>query len=231
MFRSACLAFWMLPRSGLRLRRNTSSCCCPAHRPRTHSRFTCGQPRARVRGRRQGGVRAGWVGHPHLDDAETEVAPVEHDDLVLVRGVIQDMSQGQQRGRVAEDGAAPGWVTLMRDDQPLLVGCDGIVQGGWLLILIWGCEVVLQGGQKGWGQWPQTWGGALPPTCPPYPGTPLPNLVKLEGHANPRRHHAVKQVHVSKDPLVAWGGDAEVPLEQGMQAVEEGLQAGRRAGR
>lgn len=50
--------------------------------------------------------------------------------------------------------------------------------------------------------------------------------MKLEGHANPRCHHSVKQVHVSKDPLVTRGGDAEVPLEQGMQAIEEGLQAG-----
>lgn len=41
MFLRACLAFWMLPRSGFRFRKNTSSCCCPAHRPRTHSRFTC----------------------------------------------------------------------------------------------------------------------------------------------------------------------------------------------
>ena len=50
MLRSACLAFWMLPRSGFRLRRKTSSCCCPAHRPRTHSRFTCrGQREVMVR--------------------------------------------------------------------------------------------------------------------------------------------------------------------------------------
>lgn len=51
-------------------------------------------------------------------------------------------------------------------------------------------------------------------------------LVKLEGHANPRCHHSVKQVHVSKDPLITRGGDTKVPLEQGMQAIEEGLQAG-----
>lgn len=43
--------------------------------------------------------------------------------------------------------------------------------------------------------------------------------MKLEGHANPGRHHAVQQVHVSEDPLVPRGGDAEVPLEQGVQAV------------
>lgn len=57
------------------------------------------------------------------------------------------------------------------------------------------------------------------------PGHTPPYLVKLEGHANPRCHHSVKQVHISKDPLITWGGDAKVPLEQGMQAIEEGLQA------
>lgn len=40
-FRRTCLLFWMLPRSGLRLRRKMSSCCCPAQRPRTHSLLTC----------------------------------------------------------------------------------------------------------------------------------------------------------------------------------------------
>lgn len=52
------------------------------------------------------------------------------------------------------------------------------------------------------------------PTCPSSLGIPLSHLVKLEGHANPRCHHTVKQVHVSKDPLIARGGDAKVPLEQ-----------------
>lgn len=171
------------------------------------------------------------MGHPHLDDTEAEVATVEHDYLVLIRGVIQDMAQCQQRGRVAEDGAAPGRVALMRDDQPLLVGCDGIIQGGRLLILIRGCEVVLRGRREGQGKGPLPWGGASPPHLPALQGHTSPHLVKLEGHANPRRHHTVKQVHVGKDPLVPWGGDAEVSLEQGVQAVEEGLQAGRGAGR
>lgn len=61
---------------------------------------------------------------------------------------------------------------------------------------------------------------------PTLRGHTSPHLVKLEGHANPRCHHTMKQVHVREDPLVAWGGDAEVALEQGVQAVEEGLQAG-----
>lgn len=65
---------------------------------------------------------------------------------------------------------------------------------------------------------------------PALPGHTSAYLVKLEGHANPGRHHAVKQVHVGKDPLVPWGGDPEVPLKQGVQAVEEGLQAGEEEG-
>lgn len=41
IFLKACLAFWMLPRSGFLFLRKTNSCCCPAQRPRTHSLFTC----------------------------------------------------------------------------------------------------------------------------------------------------------------------------------------------
>ena len=37
MLRKACLAFWILPRSGFLFLRKMSSCCCPAHRPLTHS--------------------------------------------------------------------------------------------------------------------------------------------------------------------------------------------------
>lgn len=39
-FRKTCLLFWMLPLSGLRLRKKISSCCCPAHSPLTHSLLT-----------------------------------------------------------------------------------------------------------------------------------------------------------------------------------------------
>lgn len=61
------------------------------------------------------------------------------------------------------------------------------------------------------------------PHLPTLPGHTPPHLVKLEGHANPRCHHSVKQVHISEDPLITRGGDSKVPLEQGVQAVEEGL--------
>ena len=40
MFLSACLAFWIEPRSGFRFLRKISSWSCPAHKPRTHSRLT-----------------------------------------------------------------------------------------------------------------------------------------------------------------------------------------------
>ena len=35
-----CLAFWIEPLSGFRFLRKISSCCWPAHNPRTHSRFS-----------------------------------------------------------------------------------------------------------------------------------------------------------------------------------------------
>lgn len=71
-----------------------------------------------------------------------------------------------------------------------------------------------------------SWRGRHLPPAPYCASAHSSYLVKLEGHANPRGHHSVKQVHVRKDPLITRGGDAEVPLEQGMQAIEEGLQAG-----
>ena len=37
ILRSTCLAFWMDPRSGFRLRKKINSCCCDAQNPRTHS--------------------------------------------------------------------------------------------------------------------------------------------------------------------------------------------------
>lgn len=40
-FRNTCLLFWMLPLSGLRLRKKISSCCWPAQSPLTHSLLTC----------------------------------------------------------------------------------------------------------------------------------------------------------------------------------------------
>ena len=81
-------------------------------------------------------------------------------------------------------------------------------------------------GREGRSQEPLGLGEASSPTglflCLAHPSY----LVKLEGHADPRRHHSVKQVHVGKDPLITGRGNAEVPLEQGVQAIEEGLQAG-----
>lgn len=41
------------------------------------------------------------------------MAPVEHDDLVLIRSIVHDVAQCQQGGRVAEDGTTPGGVALM----------------------------------------------------------------------------------------------------------------------
>lgn len=52
--------------------------------------------------------------------------------------------------------------------------------------------------------------------------------MELQRHAHSRRHHPIEQVHVRKHPLVPGGGDPEVPLEQRMEAVQEGLEATKR---
>lgn len=86
----------------------------------------------------------GKAARPHLDDPEAEVASVEHDDLVLVGPLVQDVSEREQRGRVGEDGAPPGRVALVSDHQVLLVRRDRLEQNCRLLVLIRGREVVLK---------------------------------------------------------------------------------------
>lgn len=51
--------------------------------------------------------------------------------------------------------------------------------------------------------------------------------MQFEAHSDRRRHHLLQEVQVGEDPLVL-GGDAEVAFEQGVEAVQEGFQAGGR---
>ena len=52
--------------------------------------------------------------------------------------------------------------------------------------------------------------------------------MELEGHAHAGRHHLVEEVHVGEDPFIAGRSDPEVALEEGVQTVQEGLQAAER---
>lgn len=49
--------------------------------------------------------------------------------------------------------------------------------------------------------------------------------MQFEGHAYTWRHDSIQQVHVSKHPLVSGRRDAKIPLEEGVKAIEERLQA------
>lgn len=215
MFLRACLAFWMLPRSGFRFLRNTSSCCCPAHSPRTHSLFTCSTTESSYRG--LGRVSANPCPAAHLDDAEAEVPPVQHDDLVLVGAFVQDVAQGEQGRGIGQDGAPPGRVALVSDDQVLLVGGDGLIKHGRLVVLVGGREVVLTERRRTYDPSPPEAGEQNQLVAPPH-------LVKLQGHSDSRNHDFPEQLHVGEDPLVSHGGDAEVSFEQGVKAVQERLQ-------
>lgn len=81
----------------------------------------------------------------HLDDAEAEVAPVEHDDFVLVGPFVQHVAQGEERRGVGQHGAPPGGVAFVSDHQVLLVGGDGFEEDRRLVVLVRGGEVVLSG--------------------------------------------------------------------------------------
>lgn len=84
----------------------------------------------------------------YLDDLEAEVAFVQHDDLVLVRAVVDHVSHREQRVAAGEHRLAPSGVALVADDQAAAVVCDGFVQDGGLLCLLQAGEVILKGQEK-----------------------------------------------------------------------------------
>lgn len=88
--------------------------------------------------------------HPqpsYLDDLEAEVAFVQHDDLILIRAVIDHVSQCEQRVAAGQHRLTPSGVTLVADDQAAAVVCDGFVQDRCLLCLLQTGEVILKGGK------------------------------------------------------------------------------------
>lgn len=101
-------------------------------------------PHDRV-GRRRGASTSAsrQVGPLYLDDLEAQEAPVEHDDLVLVRALVHHMPQGEQLLLVGQHGAPPGRVTLVADHDFLLEGLDGLIEDPWVFILVGAGELVL----------------------------------------------------------------------------------------
>lgn len=63
----------------------------------------------------------------YLYDSKTKKALVQHDDLVLVAAIIHDVTQGQERGLVGQNGTAPNRVSFMRNEHFLLISSDGII--------------------------------------------------------------------------------------------------------
>lgn len=173
-----------------------------------------------------------------LDDFEAEVAFVQHDDLVLVRAVVDHVPQREQRVAAGQHCLAPGGVALVADDQAAAVVGDGLVQDGSLLGLLQAGEVVLEVDKMvkllqnlhrfvinlslhcciesvQHDKWKDK--GAWQPS--------FPHLMQFEAHSDCRCHHLLQEVQVGEDPLVL-GGDAEVAFKQGVEAVQEGFQAG-----
>lgn len=49
-------------------------------------------------------------------------------------------------------------------------------------------------------------------------------LMQFEAHSDCGSHHLLQKVQVSKNPLV-FGGNAEVAFKQGVETIQERLQA------
>ena len=73
------------------------------------------------------------------------MAFVQHDDLILIRAIIDHVSQSEQRVAAGQHGLTPGRVTLVADYQAAAVVCDGFIQDGCLLGLLQTCKVILEG--------------------------------------------------------------------------------------
>lgn len=71
------------------------------------------------------------------------MAPVEHDDLVLVGTIVHDVPQRQQGGRVGQDRTPPCRVPLVRYDKVFLMRHDGFIEHSRVIILIRRSEMVL----------------------------------------------------------------------------------------
>ena len=51
----------------------------------------------------------------------------------------------------------------------------------------------------------------------------LSYLVQFEGHPDPWSYTTSQHLHVSEDPLIPYGRDTKVSLEEGVQTIQEGL--------
>ena len=78
-----------------------------------------------------------------FDHPERDVPLVEHDDLVLVGSVVDDMAQGQEAVGTGEDGRPPRGIALVRDHDGLVVAADRVVQGLDVVVLVRTREMIL----------------------------------------------------------------------------------------
>ena len=51
-----------------------------------------------------------------LDDPERDVPLVEHDDLVLVRTIVDDVPEGEERRRARQNGRSPSRIAWKKID-------------------------------------------------------------------------------------------------------------------
>ena len=78
-----------------------------------------------------------------FDDSEGNVALVEHDNLVFISTIINDMSESQETVGAIENGRAPSRIAFMSYDNVLIVAVNGFVERRNIVIFIRRHEMIL----------------------------------------------------------------------------------------
>ena len=78
-----------------------------------------------------------------FNDSEGNMSLVQHDDFVLISTIINDMSKSKKTIGTAQDSCSPSGISFMRDDNVLIMGLNGVIQGRNVVVLIRWHEMIL----------------------------------------------------------------------------------------
>lgn len=230
----------MLPRSGLRLRRKTSSCCCPAHSPRTHSLFTC-------RGQHKG-EQDKYAGKHFLPQGGESIMEINlnsernsREKLTLMtlklRNLLLSMmilysslpssmmwrsarSEGMFAKIALRHTGSPSWDISIFSSLAVMASyrtigssySSGDVKWSWRKMQIKGWSLLT----KQHVIQPSEWVFFFWVKC---------YLMKFEGHPYSWSNNSIQQVHICEHPLISRRCDAKITLEERMETIQKWLQA------
>ena len=78
-----------------------------------------------------------------FDDPKRDVAFVEHNNLVLISTIVNDMSESQEAVGPIKDGRAPSRIAFVSNDNVLIVTMYGVIERRNVVIFIRRHEMIL----------------------------------------------------------------------------------------